>query len=183
MPLDAERKATLQAARLFKKLKGMNDPLVTKASSDDATKARVKKARTAIEKAADAKTKVTKALMKAGASKADDASSVRRLALTNSQRNEIGAYPATLPMTDSSTVANPEMTETPGAAGIRSQREAVSNKKKAVAACLSGSRPTTTPAPRIELNRKNTKRTVRVTAKAVANTPTKRMHMMLPDLK
>ncbi|MCJ1471185.1 hypothetical protein MMC07_009833 [Pseudocyphellaria aurata] len=186
MPSDAERKAMMQAARLSKKLKGMDDPLVAKASridalrdqwrvesgvADDATKARVKKA-------ADAKAKAAKAPMKAGATK-DDSLNVRRLALTNSQQNKIGTYTATLPATTNSSTANPVMTESPGAADIRGKKQASGDKKKAVAAHLSSSKATA-PAPRMELNRNSTKRTVRVTAKAVANTPTKQMHMVRP---
>ncbi|MCJ1470688.1 hypothetical protein MMC07_009335 [Pseudocyphellaria aurata] len=188
MPSDAERKATLQAARLSKKLKHLDDALVTKAwridalrdqwrmeneVADDATKARVKKARSAIEKAdAPAKAKGKAPAMKAGAK--NDALNVRRFALTNSQRNEIGTYAATL-LTDSSTAAVPAILKLLGLAGMRAQKQTSSDKKKAVVARFA------TAVPRIELNKESTKRTVRVTAKAVANTPTKQMHMVRPD--
>ncbi|MCJ1471088.1 hypothetical protein MMC07_009736 [Pseudocyphellaria aurata] len=76
MPTDVERKATLQAARLSKKLKDMDD-LHGRSPSNAATKARVKKAREASEKAA--------AAAKAKSGTKSGALDVRKLALANSQ--------------------------------------------------------------------------------------------------
>ncbi|MCJ1470920.1 hypothetical protein MMC07_009568 [Pseudocyphellaria aurata] len=99
MLFGAERKATLYAARLSKKLKSIDNLHVARASQIDAlqdqwrmengvadaiTKLCVKKAREAIEKAT------------AKQARPRDDVNVKKLALTNSQQSEIGTYAATL---------------------------------------------------------------------------------------